>query len=104
VQGSEPVVEVGGGPPLDLACTVTVAYWVVATLLALVYLYSGGLKVLRSPGRPRPMAGWIDAMPLRLVRTMGVLEVLGALGSDPASSQRLVPWRRTCSSNVGSRR
>jgi hypothetical protein len=28
----------------------TVAYWIVAALLALLYLYSGGLKVLRSPG------------------------------------------------------
>jgi DoxX-like family len=58
----------------------TVAYWIVAALLALVYLYSGGLKVLRSPDQLRPMMGWIDALPLRLVRTIGVLEVLGALG------------------------
>jgi hypothetical protein len=41
----------------------TVAYWIVAGLLALFYLYAGGLKV-----------------PLRLVRAIGVLEVLGALG------------------------
>ncbi len=51
----------------------TVAYWVVAALLALVYLYSGGLKLLQSPGQLRPMMGWVDAMPLRLVRTIGVL-------------------------------
>ncbi|MDP9145325.1 MAG: DoxX family protein [Actinomycetota bacterium] len=38
------------------------------------------LKVLRSPDQLRPMMGWIDAVPLRLVRTIGVLEVLGALG------------------------
>lgn len=58
----------------------TVAYWVVASLLALFYLYAGGLKVLRSPDQLRPMMGWIDAVPLRLVRTIGVLEVLGAIG------------------------
>ena len=58
----------------------TVAYWVVAALLALLYLYSGGLKVLRSPAQLRPMMGWIDTMPLRLVRAIGALEVLGALG------------------------
>jgi hypothetical protein len=58
----------------------TVAYWVIAALLALFYLYSGGVKVLRSPDQLRPMMGWIDAVPLRLVRTIGVLEVLGALG------------------------
>jgi hypothetical protein len=59
---------------------VTVAYWIVAGLLALFYLYSGGLKVLRSPDQLRPMMGWIDTVPLRLVRTIGVLEVLGAIG------------------------
>jgi hypothetical protein len=58
----------------------TAAYWIVAALLALLYLYSGGLKVLRSPDQLRPMMGWVDAVPLRLVRTIGVLEVLGALG------------------------
>jgi hypothetical protein len=58
----------------------TVAYWIIAALLALVYLYSGGLKVLRSPDLLRPMMGWIDTVPLRLGRTIGVLEVLGGLG------------------------
>ena len=58
----------------------TVAYWIVAALLAVLYLYSGGLKVVRSPDQLRPMMGWIDTVPLRLVRTIGVLEVLGALG------------------------
>jgi DoxX-like family len=63
-----------------LELTMTVAYWIVAGLLALFYLYAGGLKVLRSPDQLRPMMGWIDTVPLRLVRTIGVLEVLGALG------------------------
>jgi hypothetical protein len=56
------------------------AYWIVAGLLALTYLYAGGLKMLRSKDQLRPMMGWVDALPLGLVRTIGVLEVLGALG------------------------
>jgi hypothetical protein len=58
----------------------TVAYWIVAALLALLYLYSGGIKVVQSKDQLRPMMGWVDALPLRLVRTIGALEVLGALG------------------------
>ncbi len=58
----------------------TVAYWIVGALLALFYLYAGGLKVLRSPDQLRPMMGWVDTVPLRLLRTIGVLEILGALG------------------------
>jgi len=61
-------------------CCMKVAYWIVAALLALLYLYSGGIKVVRSKDQLRPMMGWIDTVPLRLVRTIGVLEVLGALG------------------------
>ena len=57
-----------------------VAYWIVAALLALLYLYSGGIKVVQSKDQLRPMMGWIDSVPLSLVRTIGVLEVLGALG------------------------
>jgi DoxX-like family len=57
-----------------------VAYWIVAGLLALFYLYAGGIKVARSKDQLRPMMGWVDSVPLRLVRTIGALEVLGALG------------------------
>src|SRR5215469_2083380 len=58
----------------------TSGYWIVAALLALLYLYSGVIKIVRSKDQLRPMMGWIDTVPLRLVRTIGVLEVLGALG------------------------
>jgi hypothetical protein len=58
----------------------TSAYWIVAAVLGLLYLYSGGIKVVRSKDQLRPMMGWIDTVPLRLVRTIGALEVLGALG------------------------
>ncbi|GAA1069936.1 DoxX family protein [Kitasatospora arboriphila] len=57
-----------------------VAYWFVAALLALFYLYSGGKKVLQDREVLRPMMGWVDAVPLPLVRVVGALEVLGALG------------------------
>ena len=57
-----------------------VAYWIVAGVLALFYLYSGSIKIVRSKDQLRPMMGWIDTVPLRLVRTIGALEVLGALG------------------------
>jgi|SRR5689334_15781812 len=57
-----------------------IAYWIVAGLLAFFYLYSGGIKALRSREQLRPMMGWVDSMPFALVRTIGVLEVLGAVG------------------------
>ncbi|MET9252474.1 DoxX family protein [Streptomyces sp. NPDC003717] len=57
-----------------------VAYWIVAALLALFYLYSGGRKVAQDADALRPMMGWVDSFPLALVKAVGLLEVLGALG------------------------
>lgn len=55
-------------------------YWITASLLALFYLYSGGVKVLRTKDQLRPMMAWIDTIPLAVVRAIGGLEIAGALG------------------------
>jgi DoxX-like family len=57
-----------------------VAYWIIAGLLALFFLYAGGKKVAQSQDQLRPMMGWVDQIPMPLVRTIGVLEILGAIG------------------------
>ncbi|MFB7501580.1 DoxX family protein [Streptomyces sp. NPDC056161] len=57
-----------------------VAYWIVAGLLALFYLYGGGMKVVRSRDRLRPMMAWVDSTPMPAVRAIGLIEVLGAIG------------------------
>jgi hypothetical protein len=59
---------------------VHVAYWVIAALLAVIYAFGGAKKLLQSPDQLRPMMGWVDVMPMPLVRTIGLLEVLGAVG------------------------
>jgi len=69
-----------------------VAYWIVAAVLAAFYLYSGGLKVVRSKDQLRPMMGWVDALPMGLVRTIGLLEVLGALGLILPPLTGILPW------------
>ena len=57
-----------------------IAYWIIAGLQALFYLYSGGVKLVQSKERLRPMMGWVDATPLGVIRTIGALEVLAAIG------------------------
>ncbi len=69
-----------------------VAYWILAGLLALFYLYSGGIKAVRSRGALRPMMGWVDSMPFGLVRTIGVLEVLGAIALILPPLTGILPW------------
>ncbi len=58
-----------------------VVLWIVAALLAVAFLLSGAMKVFRPAPKLVEMGmGWVDAMPLRMVRTIGVLEILAALG------------------------
>jgi DoxX-like family len=57
-----------------------IAYWIVAGLLAVFYLYAGGKKVTQSREQLQPMMGWVGKMPMPLVRSIGALELLGAAG------------------------
>ena len=57
-----------------------VAYWIVAGLLAVFYVYAGGKKLAQSKEALAPMMGWVDTIPMGAVRLIGALEVLGALG------------------------
>lgn len=58
-----------------------IAYYCVGGLLALFYLYSGGIKAIQSQEKLAPMMAWAGtAIPMPGVRAIGVLEVLGALG------------------------
>ncbi|MFE5941639.1 DoxX family protein [Streptomyces sp. NPDC056480] len=57
-----------------------IAYWIVAGLLALFSLYAGAMKVSRSREQLRPMMAWVDRVPMRAVRALGTLELLGAIG------------------------
>jgi uncharacterized membrane protein YphA (DoxX/SURF4 family) len=57
-----------------------IAYWIVAALLGVVYLYSGGQKVVQSQEQLAPTMGWVDTIPMWLVRAIGVVEILGVIG------------------------
>jgi hypothetical protein len=60
---------------------VEIAYWVVAGLLAVFYLYGGSKKIVQSQEQLAPMMAWAGTtVPMWLVRCIGVVEVLGALG------------------------
>ena len=57
-----------------------IAYWIDAALLGVFYLYAGGKKIVQSQEQLAPMMGWVDTVPMWLVRCIGVVEVLGVIG------------------------
>lgn len=72
---------------------ITYVLWIIQVLLALLFLFAGGTKlvippdVLASMGSPNqiPLPGWF-------VRFIGVMEVLGALGLILPGLLRIKPW------------
>ncbi|MEY9945111.1 DoxX family protein [Kitasatospora sp. GAS1066B] len=69
-----------------------VAYWIVAGLLALFYLYGGGVKVVRNREQLRPMMAWVDSTPMPAVRAIGMIELLGAAGLILPPLTGIAPW------------
>ncbi|MFJ4839981.1 DoxX family protein [Streptomyces sp. NPDC088746] len=69
-----------------------IAYWIVAGLLALFYVYAGAMKVLRSREQLRPMMAWVDRIPLPAVRALGTVEILGATGLILPPLTGIAPW------------
>ncbi|MEU6678726.1 DoxX family protein [Streptomyces sp. NPDC046925] len=70
----------------------TIAYWILAGPLSLFYLYGGGVKLVRSRERLRPMMAWVDSTPMPAVRTIGLIEVLGAAGLVLPPLTGIAPW------------
>lgn len=68
------------------------AYWVVAALLVLLYLFAGGKKVSQSREQLQPMMGWVDRTPMPLVRAIGTVEILGAVGLILPPLTGVAPW------------
>ncbi|WP_193614153.1 DoxX family protein [Nocardioides lijunqiniae] len=57
------------------------AYWILAGLLAVFYAYGGAVKVVRTQEQLQPMMAWAGTdVPMPVVRLIGVVELLGALG------------------------
>ena len=57
-----------------------IAYWIVAGLLGVFYLYAGSKKVAQGKEQLAPMMRWVDTVPMWLVRLIGVVEILGVAG------------------------
>ena len=65
--------------------------WGVQVGLALLFLNSGVRKLLRTDAQIRAVP-WVRDTPVRLVRAIGVLEILGALGLTLPALTGILPW------------
>ena len=54
--------------------------WVIQILLAALYLFAGGFKLVASPEAMQPPGGGPSPLPIWFLRMIGGFECLGALG------------------------
>lgn len=58
-----------------------IAYWIVAGLLALLYIAAGSIKIFRPPAKLAVSGfAWAADFPAWTVKVIGLLEVVGAIG------------------------
>ncbi len=69
-----------------------VALWIIASVLAVAFLAAGGMKLTRPKEQLVTMGmGWAEDLSARLVKTIGLLEVLAAVGLILPAALDVVP-------------
>lgn len=70
----------------------TIALWILNILLALAFFAAGAMKALRpKPALQQSGLAWVEDFSPTAVKTIGVLEVLGALGLVLPLATGIVP-------------
>ena len=65
--------------------------WVLQSLLALIFLVTGIRKLIRTDAQTRAVP-WVRDTPVPVVRAIGVLETLGAIGVVLPALTGILPW------------
>jgi uncharacterized membrane protein YphA (DoxX/SURF4 family) len=72
--------------------TMNIALWIVQILLALAFLGAGGLKATQSVDKLKANMSWVTHTSAGIVKLVGVLEILGAIGLILPAATRILPW------------
>ncbi|HVP20775.1 MAG TPA: DoxX family protein [Anaerolineaceae bacterium] len=66
--------------------------WIVQGLLALFFVMTGALKLVRSKEQLSARMGWVEDVSQPVIRMIGFVEILGGLGLFLPSLTRILPW------------
>lgn len=66
--------------------------WTLQGLLALVFLVTGAVKIVLPKDRLAAMMGWVENVSQPVVRLIGVVEILGAVGLILPSLTGIMSW------------
>jgi uncharacterized membrane protein YphA (DoxX/SURF4 family) len=66
--------------------------WILQILLALLFFVTGVMKIVRPKEQLVKQMGWVEDTPQQVVRLVGFLEILGAVGLILPSVTGILPW------------
>jgi uncharacterized membrane protein YphA (DoxX/SURF4 family) len=66
--------------------------WILQILLAIVFTLSGTMKLITPEARIRARLAAMTNLPIRVIRGIGLLEVLGAIGVVLPAATQILPW------------
>lgn len=69
-----------------------IALWIIQVLLALAFAAAGFMKVSQPLENLSKRMGWVHSVGERGVRTIGILEILGAIGLILPVAFHMLPW------------
>ena len=69
-----------------------IVLWVVQILLALAFLSAGILKATQPIEKLKANMGWVEHTTPTIVRLIGILEILGAIGLILPAVTHILPW------------
>lgn len=68
------------------------ALWIVQALLAIAFLMAGAMKTFQPKEKLAEKMGWVEDFSQGQIRTIGILEILGALGLILPALTGILPW------------
>jgi uncharacterized membrane protein YphA (DoxX/SURF4 family) len=69
-----------------------IVFWIITALVALAFLAFGAMKLTQPKEKLAPQMHWVEDMDLSTIRTIGLLEVLGAIGLILPRLTNILPW------------
>ncbi len=69
-----------------------IALWIVQILVALAFLMAGSMKVSQPTDKLKNNMAWAAHMTPGIVRLIGTLEILGAIGLILPAVTHILPW------------
>ena len=69
-----------------------IALWIVQILLALAFLMAGGMKAMQPKEKLAEKMAWVENVSPGIIRLIGILEILGAIGVVLPALTGILPW------------